>query len=425
MRTVDATADDADARAANALLVLLNAVGIPVLVRTFGETHVPPSATLGVLGALFHASVKPSSHTNNSSSSSSSSTTDDSSTLRDAATAALHALVTSQRVVTYHAAPHELLMVLAGDAPLAGAGSPRVLRCLSAALALLLGGQQLEMMDAARQRLALSHHAETLDRVVRSSRRDIRVLLGRPLRALRSDQRALQSLAAATTIQQCIWLRDGAVVAEYVARGCRLRLDAIEIVSGGGAIARVAIEAPTTGGTSCVGIFSEAATDNELQETMPRMVTAFSEADSSETASSLPRDVLGKLPPAAIEFLNPNWRAVCAEVAQVGGEPPKATNAVSGTSARALASVEEDAIWSALCSFVATRLDESPSGSLLASRVQLPRSSDYKREDELFTILHHSRGQLQFFSLYASSLSLQETTMVGDVLYEFFSDYNE
>lgn len=40
-------------------------------------------------------------------------------------------------------------------------------------------------------------------------------------------------------------------------------------------------------------------------------------------------------------------------------------------------------------------------------------------------MLHHTRGQLQFFSLCASPLSLHETTAVGDALYDFFSDYND
>lgn len=276
--------DDADVREANALLLVLNAVGIPVLVRTFGETHAPPSATLGVLGALFHASTKPSSHHSNA-------TNDYDNAVRATATVSLHTLVTSQRAITYHAGPYELLLVLAGDAPLAGAGSTRVFRCLSAALALLLGNQRFEATDAARQRLSLARHAETLDRVVRSSQRDVRVLFGRPLRALCSDQRILKRFAP-TKAQQCLWLRDRVVVAEYVARGCRLRLDAVESVvlalvsecvsarglqsvqyvvrvgcgsMSGGAIARVAIGVSAIGEVSCVGVFSEAATDEELQ----------------------------------------------------------------------------------------------------------------------------------------------------------------
>lgn len=266
---------DADTVTANALLLALNGVGIPVLVRAFSEAHAPPSATVGVLCALFHAAAKPSS----SNSSSTHST--------------LQALATPRRAIAYHAAPHELLLVLAGDAPLASVDASRVLGSVGAALALLLGEQRLEALDAARQRLALARHAETLDRIVHCSRRDVRLLLSRPVRALRGNRRSTPRNSMSAKVQQRIWLRDGVVVAEDAARGCSRRLDAVEIVvltllseslaarglretrqvmrvgcssEGGGAIARVAIEVSQPERTSCIGVFSEDTGDCELQE---------------------------------------------------------------------------------------------------------------------------------------------------------------
>lgn len=65
-------------------------------------------------------------------------------------------------------------------------------------------------------------------------------------------------------------------------------------------------------------------------------------------------------------------------------------------------------LWQVLHEFVGSRF--GPSGS----------SIDFKREDEVFSLLHHRRGPLQFFVLCAGPIDLRAVVAVGNALSSYF-----
>uniref|UniRef100_K3X8A7 FUZ/MON1/HPS1 first Longin domain-containing protein n=1 Tax=Globisporangium ultimum (strain ATCC 200006 / CBS 805.95 / DAOM BR144) TaxID=431595 RepID=K3X8A7_GLOUD len=163
---------DADAAAAtNALLLVVNAIGISVLVREYGEVHTPPSAAVGILSALFHATTK-----------------DDSTAALD--NKVLHAFQSQHRSITYHMTRQELLLVFVSDAPSAHTTpnmTTKMLSTIEVYLQMLVGNDTLQAAEASKQRLALSRHVDMIDYIVKNYRKDIRLLLGRPLCHLVSE----------------------------------------------------------------------------------------------------------------------------------------------------------------------------------------------------------------------------------------------
>lgn len=274
MRSVAALhEDDADARATNALLLVVNAIGIPVLVREYGEVHTPPSATVGILSAIYHASTK-----------------------GGASRHVLHALESEHRKIVYHITKQELLLAFVSDKQprerciLSNTTTTRMLGSVSAALSLMLGAQRLENLDASKQRLALSKHTEMIDYIVKSYRKDVRLLLGRPVQNCHTEKSIIDE---SSKMQQGFWLRDGLVVAEVGDENER-RLDAIEIVfltvlseyllsrgvgsarefvkincasTSGGLITRLLIEScESSPATISCGIISDDASEHELHQ---------------------------------------------------------------------------------------------------------------------------------------------------------------
>lgn len=265
--------DDADARATNALLLVVNAIGIPVLVREYGEVHTPPSAAVGILSAIYHASTK-----------------------GGASRHVLHALESEHRKIVYHVTKQELLLVFVSDkqarerSVLSNRMATRMLETVSAALSLLLGAQRLESLDASKQRLALSKHTEMIDYIVKNYRKDVRLLLGRPLQQLHIEK---SENSETSKLQQGHWLRDGLVVAESIADDGSRKLDAIEIViltilseclrsrgvnsarefvkincssTSGGVIAKVLVESSEASETTSFAIISDDASEQELEQ---------------------------------------------------------------------------------------------------------------------------------------------------------------
>lgn len=193
---------DADARVTNALLLVVNSIGIPVLAREYGEVHAPPSAAVGILSAIHHASTKDSG-------------------------ASLHLLESAHRTVAYHTTPeHELLLVFASDKQLhersvlashRDGGTSRMLATIGTALSVLLGSQAFADLDASKQRLALSKHTDTIDYIVKNFRRDIRLLLGRPLQGLNCDYTTFEHTES-SRLQLTLHLQRGLVVADHGAQ---------------------------------------------------------------------------------------------------------------------------------------------------------------------------------------------------------------
>lgn len=274
--------DDADARSTNALLLVVNAIGIPVLVREYGEVHTPPSATVGILSAIYHASTK-----------------------GGASRHVLHTLESEHRKIAYHVTKQELLLVFVSDkqpcerSAISNTMTTRMLETVSAALSMLLGAKRLETLDASKQRLALSKHTEMIDYIVKNYRKDAQLLLGRPLQHIRIEKSEIDE---SSTLQQGVWLRNGLVVAESVTDN-DAQLDAIEIVIltilsecllsrgassareivtincssvSGGAIVKLLIESCESSSTTAFGIISDDASEHELQqEVRSRMGVAF------------------------------------------------------------------------------------------------------------------------------------------------------
>lgn len=261
------------ARATNALLLVVNAIGIPVLVREYGEVHTPPSAAVGILSAIFHAS-----------------TTGDTSSAQ-----VLHALESQHRRITYHMTKQELLLIFVSDMQhaLSTALTTKMLETVNVSLLMLLGTQTLQNLDASKQRLALSRHTEMVDYIVKHFRNDVRLLLGRPLRSLALSERASPDTADSSKLQQIVWLQHGVVIAEYSQPHAETRLDAIEMVlltilsecllsrgvscaqevirvhtrsDDGGVLMNLLIENMELSGAHCIGLFRADATAVELQE---------------------------------------------------------------------------------------------------------------------------------------------------------------
>ncbi|KAF1330462.1 hypothetical protein FI667_g5028, partial [Globisporangium splendens] len=272
----DAIFCDADAVATNALLLIANATGVSVLVREHGEVHTPPSAAVGILSALFHATTK-----------------GDATVLDD--NKVLHALQSEHRSITYRMTQQELLLVFVSDAPRAHITSTlttKMLSTIEACLRMLVGNDTLQAVDASKQRLALSRHADTIDYIAKNYRKDIRLLLGRPLCHLLSE--CVQPQEPTSKLQQGVWLQNGIITAEYaysngnvahlapiemvvlailsecrLSRGVCSAQDALRvhpIPEGDGTPGKFLIECMETTGAHCIGLSRNEITEQELNE---------------------------------------------------------------------------------------------------------------------------------------------------------------
>lgn len=97
-------------------------------------------------------------------------------------------------------------------------------------------------------------------------------------------------------------------------------------------------------------------------------------------------------------YINPCWQGTLQTVLQA-----------QGTAFDPEADIKERFLWQVLREFVGSRFGQSGS------------STDFKRQDEVFSLLHHRRGPLQFFVLCAGSMDdLRAVSAQGDALGAFF-----
>ncbi|RLN46928.1 hypothetical protein BBJ28_00003063 [Nothophytophthora sp. Chile5] len=202
---------------ANGLLLLVSGDGIPLLVRTYGEVHTPPSAAVGIVSALFHAAKR------------------EKSGMAEGAGLRLLALESTHRTIVYETTALDFLLVFASDKS-RNACKPcsftrRMLRTVFAALSMLIGERNLRNWDSSRLRAAIAKQIEVVDAIVARFRIDPRFIFGRPVcDALAHWQLNEGDIGDDKRLLQGMWLDNGVLVGEFSLQDSPIRLNAGELL---------------------------------------------------------------------------------------------------------------------------------------------------------------------------------------------------
>lgn len=199
----------------NGLLLLVNEIGLPVLVREYGEVRTPPSAVVGIVSAVYHASRKP---------------------VYDSE---VQALRTAHRTLVYRLMANEFLLVYVfelGNKSMKPAShnqmemAREMLLTVYTALRLTIGSTHLLQMETAKLRMVLTRHMDMVDDSVRRFRSDASLLLGRPLYR---KSAWINSKSVRTAVDACeivLWVEKGVIVLEYNASRKPPRLSSLDLV---------------------------------------------------------------------------------------------------------------------------------------------------------------------------------------------------
>lgn len=199
----------------NGLLLLVNGIGLPVLVREYGEVRTPPSAVVGIVSAVYHASRKP------------------------AYDSEVQALRTAHRTLVYRLVADEFLLVFVfelGNKTLKPGSQHQMdmagemLQTVFSALRLVIGSTQLLQMETAKLRMVLTRHVDMVDDTVRRFRSDVALLLGRPLYRKRSWADAKSAQMADGACEIVLWVDKGAIVHERIGSRKNRRLSSLDLV---------------------------------------------------------------------------------------------------------------------------------------------------------------------------------------------------
>ncbi|KAG7377925.1 hypothetical protein PHYPSEUDO_010846 [Phytophthora pseudosyringae] len=407
----------------NALLLLVSGDGIPLLVRSYGEVCVPPSAAVGVASALYHAARCE----------------------KDASTGSadlqLLALETKHRSVVYEMTPIDMLLVFASDKPCdgcpsSGAMARRMLRTVFDALLLLVGERNLRDWDASKLRAAIAKQVEVVDTVVTKFQIDSRFVFGRPVRGV-TAYRQLDGIdiGKSGSLLQGAWLENGELVGEFFQPNGPKMLESKELLF-------LTVLAECVGRRECnythyigrvhlvraqkdvkvairnsskgplitfVGIFGgKAEDDTALKEMADKLLSCRAKARVREAGgplNGLPSTLVcsyasrlgDTLSPTCrtLAYLHPSWETVLK------------TEAARLKLPMDMKQVSRNFWWRELCRFAVHRQ---------RSAATLP--SDYKQEDETLTFLQHVRGPVQFVSLCIGPVPVAKIVPLGDALAE-------
>ncbi|RLN91377.1 hypothetical protein BBJ28_00008698 [Nothophytophthora sp. Chile5] len=202
---------------ANGLLLLVSGDGIPLLVRTYGEVHTPPSAAVGIVSALFHAAKREKNGTTEGTG------------LR------LQALESTHRTIVYETTALDFLLVFASDKPRNAckpcSSTRRMLRTVFAALSMLIGERNLRNWDSSRLRAAIAKQIEVVDAIATRFRIDARFIFGRPVcDALAHWQLDEGDIGDDKRLLQGMWLDSGVLVGEFSQQDSPIKLNARELL---------------------------------------------------------------------------------------------------------------------------------------------------------------------------------------------------
>ncbi|KAF1777215.1 hypothetical protein GQ600_22992 [Phytophthora cactorum] len=353
----------------NALLLLVSGDGIPLLVRSYGEVYMPPSAAVGVTSALYHAARRE----------------------KDGfVDLQLMALETMHRSVVYEMTPIDLLLVFASDKPCDGCPSSRaiarrMLRTVFDSLLLLIGQQNLRDWDASKQRAAIAKQVDVVDTIVTKFQIDPRFVFGRPVRDVVA-YRQLDGIdvGKSGSMLQGAWLENGELVGEYFQPNGPNMLEAKELLL-------LTVLGECVGGEIVITHTTSVAFTSHGPKRMPRW--------SFVTVQMVPWS------PSLAFFLSRRRMTLRRQVAVVSSKSTrKGSWQSAGKSAQHLDLISRNFWWRELCRFAAHRQYAT------SSAMTLP--SDYKHEDE------HVRGPVQFLSLCIGPVPIARIAALGDALAE-------
>lgn len=199
----------------NGLLLLVNGIGLPVLVREYGEVRTPPSAVVGIVSAVYHASRKP------------------------AYDSEVQALRTAHRTLVYRLVADEFLLVLVfelGNKSMKPGSlhqmtmAGEMLHAVFSALRLVIGSTHLLQMETAKLRMVLTRHVDIVDDTVRRFRSDVALLLGRPLyrKSAWADAKSVQM--ADDACEMILWVEKGVILLEHSGSRKTRRLSSLDLV---------------------------------------------------------------------------------------------------------------------------------------------------------------------------------------------------
>ncbi|DBA00853.1 TPA: hypothetical protein N0F65_008496 [Lagenidium giganteum] len=409
----------------NGLLVVVNSIGIPVLVREYGDVHAPPSAALGVISALFHAARN------------------------DTRDSELQWLQTSKRSICYQLKQSDLLLVFASDKPNSSqrnvsASVNALLRLVFATIELAAGEGVLASTDASKLRSTIAKVLDVIDYIVINHRRDARLVLQRPGccvgrsiglgKAVKAGELSSRGIRCAFAISQ-----DGTIVEEAItsksdriSAECALILtflaraheatvfDQMIFVQLGNSVVpqRVLIRSTTQRSLRLVLVLDEnSPVDDGLLDTILQQVIDTSFACDSTYWTAVPSSIDTTLPASFIcaisarpgspspscrllSLLRPTWRKLIvakANVVEVDhgrvGSAPK----------------DEHGLWRMLSGFIASRI-EAASDHL----------SDCKVSDELLTFVHSTRGPIHAYSVFVGAIPITKVCALGDIVCRAF-----
>ncbi|KAF0739691.1 hypothetical protein Ae201684_004859 [Aphanomyces euteiches] len=143
----------------DAIVVVVNGIGMPILVRTYGQAQMPPTSAVGVVSAIFHAAL----HSNDNQ-------------------YVVESIETAEFRVSYRQCPTDSILIAFFHSKLLipAAHAKQILRWLDRFVHLVVRPSILASNDVSVQKFELSKHISLLDGIM-TRRRDLQLTIDVPL----------------------------------------------------------------------------------------------------------------------------------------------------------------------------------------------------------------------------------------------------